>query len=229
MDASPPAGISRIRMMYLVFLVCAGCAPVAEPDKPVPGPNSSTSSTSTPRPANEPDNEPDDERATVRPQYLTELFSLIRERLELMPRVAQAKWNRKLPITDTQREATLLDRLQAKAIEHHLPPDLVREFFRAQITAAKLIQEQLFADWTASRQMAFENPPDLEREIRPRIDTLNEQLLTALANYLTERSRDGDQDAWDTAAHEIFPPTEWREEIVRTALAPLKVTNNPAP
>jgi chorismate mutase-like protein len=158
-------------------------------------------------------------------QRLTELVSLIRDRLDLMPGVAQAKWNRKLAITDSKREATLLDGLQARGTKRGLPAPVVRAFFQAQITAAKLIQEQRFADWTASQQPPFTQPPDLEREIRPKIDTLNEQMLDALTQIWNERSVIA-ADNVDRAANNVFDGSketlQHSKDVTQAALKSLR-------
>lgn len=139
-----------------------------------------------------------------------------------MPGVAQAKWNRKLPITDARREATLLDDIQAKGVAAGLPADLVRQFFQAQITAAKLVQEQLFADWQARQQPPFSQAPDLEREVRPQIDELNRKLLAALSKCRIEWSDRVWQEMLDRARAAIFHPAEWSPEVVAAALQPLR-------
>jgi len=82
---------------------------------------------------------------------LAAVSALIARRLDLMPGVAQAKWNRKLPITDEKREQALLTRLAAEGERLDLPAAFVSEFFQAQITAAKLIQERAFEEWKSQQ------------------------------------------------------------------------------
>ena len=207
-----------LRILVIVMIACAGCTPIAAPNQPNkqgPLPITSTGSADG--------SSPIEKKFAERSQHLKTLLSLIRERLELMPQVAQAKWNRKSPITDAKREATLLDDLEAKGVARGLRGDVVREFFRAQITAAKLIQKQHFADWAVSQQPPFTPPPDLERDIRPKIDKLNEQLLDALGQYLPERSNDGWKDELDRTAKTEFEKSPWSEEVVKTALGPLSI------
>lgn len=157
-----------------------------------------------------------------RRQHLKDLLSLIRERLDLMPQVAQAKWNRKSPITDAKREASLLDDIQARGTARGLRADLVREFFQAQISASKLIQEHHIAEWTAREQPPFANPPDLDGEIRPKIDKLNEQLLEALGKHWAESPNANGQDDLDRVASAVFSTPQWPEAVVPTALEPLR-------
>ena len=152
------------------------------------------------------------------------LLRLIRSRLDVMPAVARAKWNRKLPVADPQRESALLTKLTADAAGLGLPEDLVRRFFTAQIESAKLVQQQLFDEWTARQQPPFEDAPSLEKEIRPQIDKLNQQLLSALADWSKAQSkRDGLHDL-PPGEVELVRSSQWSKKVVDTALQPLRET-----
>lgn len=205
--------IRRNRVWGLVLLASAGCTPATDLPESAPSPIAVTSRvddvTETTAKANAPT------------ESLTELLSLVRERLELMPQVAQAKWNRKSPITDPDREATSLDALQAKGVQLGLPAELVREFFQAQMTAAKLIQEELMTDWMANQQPPFPNPPDLANEIRPKIDQLNEQLLVALLKCCQQASTPTWKSDLIREKETFTAGSRWQEAVVRTALEPL--------
>lgn len=63
-------------------------------------------------------------------QAIGELLRLMRQRLDLMPAVARAKWNAGLPIADPVREKSLLESLVAQAEDVHLDPVVARSFFR---------------------------------------------------------------------------------------------------
>jgi chorismate mutase-like protein len=208
-----------LQAVSILMLVSAGCAPVADSNKPAGKPVSplvtSENSSHTAVPAKT--------KIGDRQRNLTDLLSLIRARLDLMSGVAQAKWNRKLPITDPKREATLLEGLQARGMKRNLPGNFVREFFEAQIKAAKLIQEQHFADWNANQHPPFPQPPDLEREIRPKIDKLNEQLLEALSQYCAERSNHGADEQLDSTAKTVFETAPFSKEVIQSALEPLRI------
>lgn len=153
--------------------------------------------------------------------HLKAVCELIARRLELMPGVSQAKWNRKLPITDEQREQALLTRLTAEGVARQLPAELVTDFFQAQITAAKHVQQQAFQEWTTQQHPPFANPPDLERDVRPKIDEINRQLLAALARCWTERSAADWNAAVDHASRAAFQSTSWGDDVITAALQPL--------
>lgn len=99
------------------------------------------------------------------------LLSAVDERLSLMPLVGVAKRDQGIPLEVPEREALVLDRavegiaVAAKraAVE---PPDdpAVREFFRAQIEAAKQVQ------WAAVQDEDYDPPPphpSVARVLRP--------------------------------------------------------------
>lgn len=184
-------------------IVSAGCSPAITPP------------THTPRPPTQAKTSEHSET------NLESLLRLIRQRLEIMPGVAQAKWNRKLPITDARRESALLDKMAAEGATLGLPEDVVRQFFQAQISAAKLVQEQLIQDWDARKQPSFAKALDLERDVRPQIDRLNQELLAALAKCQIEKSDEGWKNKLDQAKSAIFPDTEWSQGVVDKALLPL--------
>lgn len=192
----------------------AGCSRATEPLAPAP--------TSIVSPAPGTDANSAKTIVSDRQKRLTELVSLIRQRLEVMPGVAQAKWNRKLQITDAKREAALLDDIQAKGVAAGLPADLVREFFQAQITAAKLVQEQRFADWQARQLPPFPQAPDLEQEVRPQIDELNRKLLAALGKCRIEQTDRDWPEMLDQTRAAIFQSSSLSRDVVDAALRPLR-------
>lgn len=155
---------------------------------------------------------------------LTAVSSLIARRLDLMPGVAQAKWNRKLPITDEKREQALLTRLAAEGEALDLPAAFVSEFFQAQVTAAKLIQERAFEEWKSQQQPPFANSPDLEKDVRPQIDEINQLLLKELADVWKERTSPDWTTAVDQANRAAFQSAKsrWPDDVVAAATKPLR-------
>jgi chorismate mutase len=120
---------------------------------------------------------------------VTELVMRMRQRLLVMHDVARWKWNTGQPVVDAEREKQFLDSLAGPAAAHGLDPASVREFFVAQIEAARMIQQADFQKWQAAKQGSFDYVPDLKTELRPRIDQLTPALLSALARarpYLQE-------------------------------------------
>ncbi len=120
-------------------------------------------------------------------ESVNKLLDLMQRRMLLMHDVARWKWNESRPASDPKREQQLLDRLAAQASEHQLDAGFVREFFQAQMNAAKLIQQADFDKWQAADAGPFPDVPSLADKLRPAITELSEQLLRELA--VTQRHR----------------------------------------
>ncbi len=115
-------------------------------------------------------------------RQLDRLLQLIDDRLGYMDDVARNKWNSGAPIEDLPREREIIDGRGKQAAGYGLEPELVRDFFRAQIEASKIIQRARFAEWKARNQPPFRNPPDLRDKIRPALDALTPRLMQALTD-----------------------------------------------
>lgn len=111
---------------------------------------------------------------------LPTLLALMDERLKLMPDVARHKWNKQAAIEDLPREQLIIAALGRQAGQAGVPAAWAEGFFRAQIDAAKTEQRRLFARWRQEGAGRFEGVPDLERDVRPRLDALTPKLLAAL-------------------------------------------------
>ncbi len=98
-----------------------------------------------------------------------------------MSDVARWKWNAGKAVHDPQRESELLDRLISQARDAGLDEDIARRFFQAQMQAAKSIQHAEFAEWRDNNQQKFDNVPDLQTELRPKISELSRRLIEELA------------------------------------------------
>jgi chorismate mutase len=112
------------------------------------------------------------------------LLGLIDQRLALAGDVALSKWNSDAPVEDLARENEIVAAIGAETPRYGLEPALARDFFRAQIEASKIAQNARLAEWRAEKRPKFPNAPDLQRDIRPRLDRLTPQLLEALARAL---------------------------------------------
>ncbi|MEV1078573.1 chorismate mutase [Streptomyces sp. NPDC050211] len=115
---------------------------------------------------------------------LTDLFA---ERLLLADKVAAAKYGTDKPIDDPVREQQILDDVAARASGLGLDPAAVRAVFRDQIEANKLVQRGLYGRWDAHPEERPTERPDLATEVRPQLDRITTELLTALKD--TQRLR----------------------------------------
>src|SRR5438067_7482141 len=109
------------------------------------------------------------------------------DRVQIADQVAAAKFGTTQPIDDPAREQQVLDGVAAKAPSLGLDPAVVRQFFRDQIEANKIVQRGLYAFWTAHPDQAPATRPDLST-IRPQIDRITDSLLHELAGTTASRA-----------------------------------------
>ncbi len=111
------------------------------------------------------------------------VLNLMNKRLLVMNEVAAWKWAHRQEILDADREKEALTKLQLRAKELGVDPKVVERFFKAQVEAGRLLQQDLIANWTKENvQPAAKG--DLKKDLRPRIDQLNDELLDSLGHLL---------------------------------------------
>ncbi len=120
---------------------------------------------------------------------LTNLVALVSERLALALPVAQWKWANHRPIADAARESALLADVEQRAQAADVDPAFARAFFRDQIEASKQVQTALFTRWRTSPPPPG-TAPDLAATTRPRLDSLTQALIVALARVQPWRAGD---------------------------------------
>jgi serine protease Do len=108
------------------------------------------------------------------------LVNLMQQRLKLMKDVASAKWQAKQTGADPKREQELLDQLVEQGKKLGLSADVVRGFFNAQFDAAKQIQQSFF-DTFQKDKVELKNVPDLQKDLRPKLDQVSQDLLATFA------------------------------------------------
>lgn len=111
---------------------------------------------------------------------LTNLISLVSQRLALAEPVARWKWAHHQAITDAPREAALLADVEKRAATAQVDPAFARAFFQDQIDASKEMQSALFATWRSTRPPE-EPAPDLATSTRPQLDQLTQSMIAGLA------------------------------------------------
>lgn len=126
-------------------------------------------------------------RADADDTALTNLISLVSQRLALAEPVARWKWANHRPITDTPREQALLADVAKRASAAGVDPSFAHAFFRDQIDANSNVQKALFDAWQTSQPPAGA-PPDLSTVIRPQLDRLTPQLIAGLARVQAVRA-----------------------------------------
>jgi chorismate mutase-like protein len=126
------------------------------------------------------------------------LARLIDMRLALMTEVARWKWNRKSPIVDLPRERAQMESLRGRGAALGLDPELIETFFGAQVSASKVMQTELFARWRREGAGEFAGVLDLDKELRPQIDSVTADILAVLGKWDGKPSSRGNLGAFTT-------------------------------
>lgn len=117
------------------------------------------------------------------PATLEPLLQAISERLTIADQVALSKWDTGQAVEDPPRELQVITNAQARAPEFSLHPEDVQRLFRAQIEANKRVQNSLHAQWRADGRAPDTARQSLTKDIRPRLDRLQTELLKAYADF----------------------------------------------
>jgi len=106
-----------------------------------------------------------------------QLFDAIGTRLALMKGVAHYKFANQQAVEDLSREAIVLEQAVDAGRRINLRPSSTERFFKAQITAAKTIQQYWFVKWQTTPPSA--PAPDLS-EIRTELLDLGDRIIARL-------------------------------------------------
>ncbi|MFN0198938.1 MAG: gamma subclass chorismate mutase AroQ [Planctomycetaceae bacterium] len=156
-------------LLFAAFTACGCCQPTTS------APNENVPVRSATAPASAPN-----ALTTAQRRAVKALADLTEERLALMFDVARTKWNQRLPIENLERERELLDRLVQQGTAAGLSEEIVARFFQNQFQAAKDVQQQYFTRWEQAGVREFDEVPDLNADIRPRIDLYSRQMIEEL-------------------------------------------------
>ena len=151
---------------------------------------------------------------------LDRLLACIRHRLSLMPAVARYKWEHELPIEDIERERSLINRFVDDARTHGLDTDWSRRVIVAQITAARLVQQDCFERWKSSPPDKSEPILDLQTELRPRIERLTTELIESLIRLEPYRTTAEFRRAFPSRTDSLITREAVSDEIRHWAIAP---------
>jgi chorismate mutase-like protein len=154
------------------------------------------------------------------PWGIESLRALIDARLLLATDVAEFKWNHHVPIEDTAREAQVIAALGHQASGQGVPQAWAEGFFKAQIEASKIVQNELFQGWDVLRHGQFPDAPDLAAVTRPKLDRITELLLRALAENWPVLSDPKRRDDVQRALHPM-QAEQLSPKAVAEAIAPL--------
>ncbi|MGE7994240.1 chorismate mutase [Pseudomonas sp. NPDC089554] len=114
---------------------------------------------------------------------LDDLLDAVEQRLRLAEAVALHKWDQRSPVHAPERERQVLERVAEEAPQHGLTPERAQAFFGDQIESNKFVQYSLLNTWHYRGEAPDTERKDLETEIRPELDALQERLLSDLSQF----------------------------------------------
>ena len=106
-----------------------------------------------------------------------QLVKSLTTRLLLSREVAWSKFCTHAKVRDLGREAKVLTDLKAEGATIGLSPEAVSFFFKPQIVASCRFQEELIAGWASGLPRPTTPPKDLQGELRPLLDKVDQTLL----------------------------------------------------
>ncbi|WP_051711179.1 gamma subclass chorismate mutase AroQ [Andreprevotia chitinilytica] len=114
-----------------------------------------------------------------------QIVKLCVARLQLAEPVARAKWGHDgagdAAIQDRAREATVIQSVKQLSKPLALDENYVAAVFNDQIEANKQLQASIMQHWREDGGPGEGTIPDLARDVRPKIDLLNRQIVATLA------------------------------------------------
>lgn len=108
------------------------------------------------------------------------LVDLMAERLDLAHQIAWQKYLAGIPIAAPEREAELLDLLDARARESGLPS--ARSFFEAQIAASRNLQAHVSRRWRRGDRLPPFPPKTIVPRLRDEITAVSVEMIPVLAS-----------------------------------------------
>lgn len=157
---------------------------------------------------------------------LERLLALVQNRLDLMHNVARWKWDHGQEIADPVREAALLNRTEQLAHELGLDAGLAGRFMSAQMDAGKLVQRADFGRWETQPPSPDDPFPDLQTELRPRIDEINREMLKILARLALRLNDEYVQQRLAQFASETESDAGFDTTVITAAVEPLRKSDN---
>jgi len=165
------------------------------------------------------------------PARVSQLLDVIDARLALMPAVAAYKWQQHAPVADPPREQAVIARAIALAKPLGFAPGPVSQLFELQVRLAREIEEGLHAQWRA-RGFDFEGPvPRLDTQLRPRLDQLSGELLSALYLAAPVLARPDFASQYAASATQSLKARGWNPEArteLLMRLASLRLLSRPS-
>jgi len=155
------------------------------------------------------------------PARVAQVLDLMNDRMALMPGVAAWKWQNSAPIYDPERERVVAARAGEVADTMGIAAADVQALFDLQIRVAREVQAALHERWRNGRFDFAPPVPDLQTEIRPKLDEITVELLEALYLATLEVARPDFETLHAAEAEQRLTAAGWTAAHRKEALAAL--------
>lgn len=146
----------------------------------------------------------------------TRLVELMAERLQIAREVAWIKYQDGRPILAPEREKSILASVSEQGTELGLPAARAQEFFQAQMSASRAMQQRLVRSWSRGNPLPTWAHRSLTHDIRPRLDAIGSEILTLLTHIPPAKNPSLRRYAENTLVQQGIP-----RSIAARAAAPL--------
>jgi cyclohexadienyl dehydratase len=143
------------------------------------------------------------------------------QRLAVMPDVAAYKWSKHAAISDPPREQAVIQSAVERAAALGLDAAGIRKVFELQIRLAREVQAHLHEQWSKAGFDATRPIPSLEKDIRPKLDRITPDLLSAIYLAAADLQRTDFVATHTDLANEHLKTEGWTDDSRREALEAL--------
>jgi len=161
------------------------------------------------------------ERLTDADTAVRGVLELIAGRLALMPTVAAWKWQHHAPVSDPPRERVVIAAAAASAQSQGLLAPPVERLFALQTRFARELEDTCELEWGTAGPALAGPLPDLAAELRPRLDALTRQQLTALYLAAPVLAQPDFEARYLPMAAEVLSGAAWTQARIRELLTAL--------
>jgi chorismate mutase len=152
---------------------------------------------------------------------LDELLKTMRAQLDVAAQAARDAFLAQREPSNTREEAEFVESAVNRSLDYTLAPEVVQEFFSAQMEAAKLLQTALQEQWQKDPKTRPQKSASNAESIRPRVGLSSAALLAAFAQAQAVLREEGSRDLLLERANTILAGVPGGPKVATKAIAPL--------
>jgi chorismate mutase len=159
-------------------------------------------------------------------RQLDEFVGLMQKRLDLMGEAAKWKWNNTVPIDNQQEDEVFLQQITSLANEKGLNTPQVKEIFKSQLNAGKIVQINAFEKWVETDVDLINQAPDYQSEIKPKLDQLDRKMVNSLSVIISKLDQKGVLEQIRAKGLTALVGDQIDDAVRETALEPFIIMQN---